>query len=115
MHKIGIIGAGESVTAFLALGVTVFEALTPAEAAAQLHKAAATGEYAVLFIDEALAAAIPRTWRAIRMSRFPPSRCCPVRMAARAMVRQRSRTPWNARSARIFCKPRIEKWLKEEF
>lgn len=59
MYKIGIIGATESVTAFLALGVTVFEALTPTEAAAQLHRAAATGEYAVLFIDEALAAAIP--------------------------------------------------------
>ena len=59
MYKIGIIGAGESVTAFLALGVTVFEALTPAEAAAQLHRAAGTGEYAVLFIDEELAAAIP--------------------------------------------------------
>jgi V/A-type H+-transporting ATPase subunit F len=58
MYKIGIIGATESVTAFLALGVTVFEALTPADAAAQLHRAVATGEYAVLFIDEALAAAI---------------------------------------------------------
>ena len=46
-------------TAFLALGVTVFEALTPEEAAEQLHLAAKTGEYAVLFIDEALAAAIP--------------------------------------------------------
>ena len=59
MYKIGIIGATESVTAFLALGVTVYEALTPAEAAEQLHRAAATGEYAVLFIDEELAAAIP--------------------------------------------------------
>ena len=59
MYKIGMIGAGESVTAFLALGVSIFEAVTPAEAAARLHSAAATGEYAVLFIDEALAAAIP--------------------------------------------------------
>ena len=58
MYKIGIIGAGECVTAFLALGVTVFEALTPAEAAEQLHRAAGSGEYAVLFIDEELAAAI---------------------------------------------------------
>ena len=58
MYKIGIIGATESVTAFLALGVTVFEALTPAEAAEKLHLAAGTGEYAVLFIDEELAAAI---------------------------------------------------------
>ena len=60
MYKIGIIGAGECVTAFLALGVTVFEALTPGEAAEQLHRAAGTGEYAVLFIDEELAAAIPQ-------------------------------------------------------
>ncbi len=58
MYKIGIIGATESVTAFLALGVTVFEALTPAEAAEKLHLAAGTGEYAVLFIYEELAAAI---------------------------------------------------------
>ena len=58
MYKIGIIGAGECVTAFLALGVAVFEALTPAEAAEQLHRAAESGEYAVLFIDEELAAAI---------------------------------------------------------
>ena len=58
MYKIGIIGAGESVTAFLALGYTVLEALTPAEAAAALHAAVKTGEYAVIFIDEALACAI---------------------------------------------------------
>ena len=45
-------------TAFLALGVSVFEALTPTEAAEQLHKAVATGEYAVLYIDESLAAEI---------------------------------------------------------
>ena len=59
MYKIGIIGAGESITAFLALGVSVFEAMTPEDAAQQLHRAAATGEYAVLFIDEELAARIP--------------------------------------------------------
>ena len=58
MYKIGIIGATECVTAFLALGVTVFEATSPAEAAEQLHRAAGTGEYAVLFIDAELAASI---------------------------------------------------------
>lgn len=59
MYKIGIIGAGECVSAFLALGFSVMEATDAASAAAALHAAAKTGEYAVLFLDEALAAAIP--------------------------------------------------------
>lgn len=59
MYKIGIIGERESVSLFAALGYAVFE-VTDAEGARQaLLTAAQTDEFAVLFIEESLAAAIP--------------------------------------------------------
>ena len=58
MYKIGIIGERSSVLCFMALGFTVCEADTPAAAAPLLHELAGTGEYAAIFITEALAAAL---------------------------------------------------------
>ena len=55
MYKIGIIGDRDSTLCFMALGFTVFEASTPEQAREALHKAAASGEYAVLYLVEDLA------------------------------------------------------------
>ena len=56
MYKIAIIGDRESVLGFMALGFSVFEAETAAAAAETLHRVAATGEYAVIFLVENYAA-----------------------------------------------------------
>ena len=55
MYKIGIIGDPAGVLCFSALGFSVLEATDAATAAARLHEAAGSGEYAVLFITESLA------------------------------------------------------------
>ncbi len=52
MYKIGIIGDRESVLGFMALGFSVMEAEDSAAARELLHKAAKSGEYAVLFLVE---------------------------------------------------------------
>ncbi len=54
MYKIGIIGDRESVLGFMALGFSVFEADTPAAAAARLQELVKSGELAVIFLTEAL-------------------------------------------------------------
>ena len=59
MYKIGMIGAPESANVFLTMGYTVMEARNATEAAEALHRAAPSGEFAVIFIEEGLAAAIP--------------------------------------------------------
>ena len=55
MYKIGIIGDRESTLCFLPLGFSVFEAESADAARPLLKKAAASGEFAVIFITEALA------------------------------------------------------------
>lgn len=52
MYKIGIIGDRESVLGFMALGFSVMEAENAAAAGELLHRAAKSGEYAVLFLVE---------------------------------------------------------------
>jgi V/A-type H+-transporting ATPase subunit F len=55
MYKIGIIGDPAGVLCFSALGFAVLDATDASAAAARLHEAAGSGEYAVLFITEAIA------------------------------------------------------------
>ena len=55
MYKIGIIGDPAGILCFSALGFSVLEATDATAAAKQLHLAAKSGEYAVLFVTEALA------------------------------------------------------------
>lgn len=55
MYKIGIIGERHTVYAFAALGFSIFEAADPQEARAALRRAAASEEYAILFIIDTLA------------------------------------------------------------
>ena len=71
MYKIGLIGPAESANAFLTMGYAVMEAHTPTEAAEALHRAADSGEFAVIFIDEALAAAIPSDMARYRSKLLP--------------------------------------------
>ena len=56
MYKIAIIGDRESALGFMALGFSVFEAENAAAAGETLHRLAATGDYAVIFIVENYAA-----------------------------------------------------------
>lgn len=58
MYKIGIIGERDSVLGFMALGFSVHEATEPETAAKLLEKLVRSGEYAILFLTESLAAAM---------------------------------------------------------
>ena len=58
MYKIGVIGDKDSILGFKAVGFDAFEAADKDAAENALHAAAATGEYAVIFITERAAAAI---------------------------------------------------------
>ncbi len=55
MYKIAMIGDRDSVLGFMALGFAVFEAEAPDVAGAILSRLARSGEYAVIFLTEALA------------------------------------------------------------
>lgn len=52
MYKAGVIGDRASALGFMALGFSVLEAADAAAAREQLHRAAKSGEYAVLFLTE---------------------------------------------------------------
>ena len=58
MYKIAVLGAYDSIYGFAALGVDTFLAATPGEGKARLRKLTDSG-YAVIYITEALAAALP--------------------------------------------------------
>ncbi len=55
MYKIGIIGERDSVLCFMALGYGVFDTGSPEEAKKALREWVKSGEYAVIFITEAIA------------------------------------------------------------
>ena len=71
MYKIGMIGARESVLCFMALGYTVLEATDAEGAKAALRAAVQSEEFAVLFIEEALAAQIPEEIARYRDAQIP--------------------------------------------
>ncbi len=56
MYKIGIIGKRDAVQGFMALGFSVHEADTTADAARELHVMAKSQEYGVIFLTENFAA-----------------------------------------------------------
>lgn len=56
MYKIGIIGKRDAVQGFMALGFSVHEADTTADAARELHAMAKSQEYGVIFLTENFAA-----------------------------------------------------------
>ena len=68
--KIAVIGDKDSVLAFKAVGVEVFDATTP-EQAQSLIKKLSQGQYAVLLIAEGLAEQIPETLERAKLQTYP--------------------------------------------
>lgn len=69
-YKIGVLGDRESVLGFKALGLEVFPAEDPAQARTLLHRLAKE-DYAILYITETLAAAIPEEMARYRKTLTP--------------------------------------------
>ena len=69
-NKIAVIGDKDSVLAFKAVGVEVFD-VTAAEQAQPLIKKLSQGDYAVIFIAENLAEQIPETLAKAKLKPFP--------------------------------------------
>ncbi len=69
-NKIAVIGDKDSVLAFKAVGVEVFDAVT-AEEAQHLIKKLSQGDYAVVFIAEGLAEQIPETLQKAKLQTYP--------------------------------------------
>ena len=68
--KIAVIGDKDSVLAFKAVGVEVYDATT-AEQASSLIKKLSQGNYAVVFIAEGLAEQIPETLAKAKLQTYP--------------------------------------------
>ncbi len=69
-NKIAVIGDKDSVLAFRAVGVEVFDATT-AEQAQSLVKKTIADRYAVVFIAEDLAEQIPETLQKAKLQTYP--------------------------------------------
>ena len=70
MYKIAVMGDRDSIYGFAALGLEVFPVTEPAQAARQL-RSLAEGQYAVIYITEALAAQVEAEVDRYRTSRLP--------------------------------------------
>ena len=70
LNKIAVIGDKDSVLAFKAVGVEVFDATTP-DQATQLIKKLTTEQYAVVMITEQLAELIPDTLKKAKTRAYP--------------------------------------------
>jgi len=72
MYKIAVMGDWDSIYGFGALGLDTFaETGEDAEKAAQLLKRLGSGDYAVIFVTEALASKIPETIEEFRVQPNP--------------------------------------------
>lgn len=69
-NKIAVIGDKDSVLAFKAVGMEVFDATTAAQAQGLIKKLS-QGDYAVIFIAENLAEQIPETLAKAKLKTFP--------------------------------------------
>ena len=70
MYRTAVIGDRDSIYGFAALGLDTFPVTDPTEAARRLRKLA-EGEYAVIYITEALAAALETEIDRYRAERLP--------------------------------------------
>lgn len=80
MEKVGkmaVIGDSESVTAFLAIGATVFKAADEYAAADILRTLAKTDEYAVILITEDYAAKNEQLMQKLKAQPYPAVLCIP--------------------------------------
>ena len=69
--KLAVIGDGESVTAFMAIGAAVFKVEDEYQAADTLRKIAATDEYAVVLVTENYAAKMDKLMEKLKQQPFP--------------------------------------------
>ncbi len=69
--KLAVIGDGESVTAFMAIGAAVFKVSDEYEAADTLRKISATDEYAVVLVTENYAAKMEKLMAKLKQQPFP--------------------------------------------
>ena len=70
-NKIAVIGDKDSVLAFKAVGVEVYDATTPEQASTLIKKLSQSGGYAVLLIAEGLAESIPETLAKAKLQTYP--------------------------------------------
>ena len=84
MYKIGIIGERDSVMGFMAIGFSVHEAPDPETAAKILHRLAKDETYAIIFMVENYAKAIPEDIARYKDSPLPPSSPSPAERAPTA-------------------------------
>lgn len=69
--KIAVIGDGESVTAFMAIGAAVYKVNDEYEAADVLRKLAKTDEYAVILVTENYAAKMEELMQKLKDQPYP--------------------------------------------
>ncbi|HIS08043.1 MAG TPA: V-type ATP synthase subunit F [Candidatus Choladocola avistercoris] len=70
MYKIAVVGAYDSIYGFAALGLDTFPVSDPLSGEETLHRLAA-GDYAVIYVTEALAAKIPHAIERYREKELP--------------------------------------------
>ena len=71
MYKIGVIGDKQSVSGFLAVGLSVFPCEDLEKAKETLHRLVEKGEYAILYITENYCKEMSRELEAHRDSQLP--------------------------------------------
>ena len=97
MYKIGVMGGRETVMGFKALGLDVFPVDSADEARHTLRRiTSGESEYAILYLEENLAAELSH-----EIDRFKDS---PTPAGRSASARARCARRWNAPSAAISCK-----------
>lgn len=75
--KIAVIGDGESVTAFMAIGAAVFGVKDEYDAADTLRRLAKSNEYAVILVTENYAAKMEQLMQKLKERPYPAVLCVP--------------------------------------
>lgn len=100
MYRAAVIGDRDSIYGFAALGLEVFP-VTDSEMGSKTLRRLAEGEYAVIYITEALAAELEHELDTLPCSRCPPSSRFPALRATRAWALKWLKNPWSRQSAPI--------------
>ena len=100
MYRAAVIGDRDSIYGFAALGLEVFP-VTDSEMGSKTLRRLAEGEYAVIYITEALAAELEHELDHFRLQPLPPSSRFPALRATRAWALKWLKNPWSRQSAPI--------------
>lgn len=105
MYKIGVMGGRETVMGFKALGLDVFPVDSADEARHTLRRiTSGESEYAILYLEENLAAELSHEIDRFKDSPTPASSSSPDGTGRSVSARARCARLWNAPSAAISCK-----------